>query len=156
MFERFTDKALFTIFSARQEASEFGSPAIETDHLLAGVLSENGFHLDLFLPSAGSREDIRYEIKSHIIPSGRAKIDAEIQFSSSCVRVLASAVDEADKLGHQRVRVAHIALGLLREEDSFAAKLLRVHGVGIESLRARLTALPRQVDEHYGEANPSE
>jgi ATP-dependent Clp protease ATP-binding subunit ClpA len=155
-FEPFSDKALLSIFSARWAATQSGSSAIETEHLLSGLLSEEGPHLDLFLPSPGSRENIRVEIKRHIAPQEPTATNSEIPLSSGCERALSNAIEEARKLGLQRVRVAHIVLGLLREEDSLAARLLRDHGVGVESLRARLAALPKQADQHHAEANPSE
>jgi ATP-dependent Clp protease ATP-binding subunit ClpC len=64
MFERYTEKARRTIFFGRYEASEFGSPYIETEHLLLGLLREDKGLANRFLPSGESVVSIRKKIES--------------------------------------------------------------------------------------------
>ena len=64
MFDRFTARALRVIFFARYEASEFGSPTIETEHLLLGILREDKALANRFLPSNHSVASIRRRIRA--------------------------------------------------------------------------------------------
>src|SRR6185437_13907337 len=70
MFEKYTEKARRAIFFARYKASEFGSPCIETEHLLLGLLREDKALTNRFLPSAISVTSIRPRLKS-ILSSGK-------------------------------------------------------------------------------------
>jgi len=65
MFERYTEKAQRVIFFARYEASQFGSPYIETEHLLLGLLREDKALTFRFLRSHASVESIRMQIEGH-------------------------------------------------------------------------------------------
>ena len=65
MFERYTEKARRVIFFARYEASQFGSPYIETEHLLLGLLREDKALTNRFLRSHASVESIRKQIETH-------------------------------------------------------------------------------------------
>jgi len=70
MFERYTEKARRVIFFARYEASQFGSPYIETEHLLLGLLREDKALTNRFLRSHASVESIRKQIEA-TPPSGK-------------------------------------------------------------------------------------
>lgn len=65
MFERYTEKARRVIFFARYEASQYGSPCIETEHLLLGLLREDKALTHRFLRSYGAAESIRRQIDAH-------------------------------------------------------------------------------------------
>ena len=65
MFERYTEKARRVIFFARYEASQFGSPYIETEHLLLGLLREDKTMANRFLRSQAALESIRKQIEAH-------------------------------------------------------------------------------------------
>ena len=65
MFERYTEKARRVIFFARYEASQFGSPYIETEHLLLGLLREDKALANRFLRSHAAVESIRKQIEGH-------------------------------------------------------------------------------------------
>jgi len=151
-FEHLTEKARRTIFFARYEASQLGSSVIETEHLMLGVLREDKAHLDLYLPSIDSIVTIRKQIEEHSavheksLPGERLPARMNFPLSDECERVLAYAEEEAGKLGYERVIPAHLLLGLLREEGSFAAQLLREHGAEIEHVRSGLKASPKQAD----------
>ena len=64
MFERYTEKARRVIFFARYEASQFGSPCIETEHLLLGLLREDKALTNRFLRSSAAVESIRKQIEA--------------------------------------------------------------------------------------------
>ena len=162
-FVHYTEKARRTIFFARYEASQFFSPAIETEHLLLGVLREDRAHLDLYLPSSDSIATIRKQIKEHSavheksLPGERLPARMNFPLSDECERALAYAEEEAGKLGHERIVPAHLILGLLREEGSFAAQLLREHGAEIERIRSGLKASQNQPPTNSADpSQPSE
>ena len=67
MFERYTEKARRTIFFGRYEASPFGSPYIESEHLLLGVLRENRSLVNTFLHSYGALETLRKEVEAQTV-----------------------------------------------------------------------------------------
>jgi len=66
VFERYTEKARRVIFFARYEASQYGSPYIETEHLLLGLMREDKALANRFLRQQGSIESIRKEIEARI------------------------------------------------------------------------------------------
>ncbi|MGB0012207.1 MAG: Clp protease N-terminal domain-containing protein [Candidatus Sulfotelmatobacter sp.] len=139
MYERYTEKARRSIFFARYEASQFGSPIVETEHLLLGALREDKAHFDLFMPSADSIEAVRKQIEEgQTVPAEKVSIIADLPLSEECKQVQAYADEEATLLGSKRVGPEHLMLGLLREEGSFAARILRGHGAELERIRRGL------------------
>jgi ATP-dependent Clp protease ATP-binding subunit ClpC len=142
MFERYTEKARRTIFFARYEASQFGSPYIETEHLLLGLLREDKVLTSRFLRSYTAVESIREQIEAQTILRDKTLTSVDLPLSNECKRVLAYAAEEAEGLGHPHIGCEHLLLGLLREEGSFAAQLLRNCGVDLEEVRKELAATP--------------
>ncbi len=80
MFERYTEKARRVIFFARYEASQFGSPCIETEHLLLGLLREDKALANRFLRSSASVESIRKQIEAHT--TLREKVSTSVDLPS--------------------------------------------------------------------------
>jgi len=99
MFERYTEKARRVIFFARYEASQFGSPYIETEHLLLGLLREDKALTNRFLRSHASVESIRKQIEAHTTIREKVSTSVDLPLSNECKRVLAYAVEEAERLG---------------------------------------------------------
>ena len=139
MFERYTEKARRVIFFARYEASHFGSPYIETEHLLLGLLREDKGIAVQFIPKL-SAESIRRQIDSATLMREQISTSVDLPLSNECKRILAYAAEEAERLNHRHIGTEHLFLGLLREERSFAARLLNEHGVRLESVRAGIRA----------------
>lgn len=145
MFERYTEKARRTIFFARCEASEFGSPQIEAEHLLLGLLHESEP-----LPERSQRADaswallvrhkelIRKGIKEHSMVRKPIPTSVDMPLSNECQRVLAYAAQEAERLSHEYIGLEHLLLGLLREQDCFATQLLNERGILLESARTQI------------------
>ena len=156
MFERYTEKALGTIFFARDAASQFGSPKIEPEHLLLGLLHESKP-----LPEGSQRPDIswallvrhkeliRKQIEVHATIRAPVPTSVDMLLSNECQRVLAYAaqeaerlshkhIGEAERLSHKHIGIEHLLLGLLREQDCFATKVLNERGVLLESARAQI------------------
>ena len=123
MFERYTEKARRVIFFARYEASQFGSPYIETEHLLLGLLREDKALTNRFLRSHASVESIRKQIEGHTTIREKVSTSVDLPLSNECKRVLAYAAEEAERLSHKHIGTEHLLLGLLREEKCFAAEI---------------------------------
>jgi ATP-dependent Clp protease ATP-binding subunit ClpA len=142
MFERYTEKARRTIFFARYEASQFGSPYIETEHLLLGLLREDKRLTNRFLRSHASVESIRRQIEARTLVREKVSTSVDLPLSNECKRVLAYAAEEAERLGHAHIGTEHLLLGLLREGGCFAAQLLTERGVELRQMREAVAAAP--------------
>jgi len=142
MFERYTEKARRTIFFARYEASQFGSPFIETEHFLLGLLREDKALTRRFLQSGASVESIRKQIEEATTLREKTTTSVDLPLSNECKRVLAYAAEEAERLAHKHIGTEHLLLGLLREEGCFAAAILKERGVKLDDLRGELVRVP--------------
>src|SRR5271163_4505300 len=120
MFERFTQGARRTIFFARYEASNFGSPFIETEHLLLGILREAQGFAKWFPGESDARRAIRAEIEKRLPRKEQIPTSVEIPLSEECVKVLKLAMETADRLGHRQIELEHMVIGILRMEKSAA------------------------------------
>ena len=138
MFERYTEKARRVIFFARYEASQFGSPRIETEHLLLGLLREDKALTHRFLRGPAPVEDIRKQIEANTVVREKVSTSVDMPVSEEAKRVLFYAGEEAEHLSHKHIGTEHLLLGLLREENSFAARILNEHGVRLSAVREEL------------------
>ncbi len=135
MFERYTEKARRVIFFARYEASQFGSPYIETEHLLLGLLREDKALANRFLRSQANIESIRKQIEAQTTAREKVSTSVDLPLSTECKRVLAYAAEEAERLGHKHIGTEHLLLGLLREEKCFASEILQERGLRLTQVR---------------------
>jgi ATP-dependent Clp protease ATP-binding subunit ClpA len=142
MFERYTEKARRVIFFARYEASQYGSPYIETEHLLLGLLREDRALAKRFLGEVNAEEGIRAEIERHITSRERISTSVEVPLTLGSKKILHFAAEEADRLGHRHIGTEHIMLGLLRAEGSLAGKILQERGVRVATLREQVAKIP--------------
>ena len=143
MFERYTEKARRVVFFARYEASQYGSPNIETEHLLLGLLREDRGLLMRFPGKGNAEEGTREEIERHITRGEQFPTSVEVPLTAESKRVLKLAAEEADELGHRYVGTEHLLLGLLRLEDSLASTLLDARGVRAATIREQLAKASR-------------
>lgn len=136
MFERYTEKARRVIFFARYEASQFGAPAIEPEHLLLGLMREDKTLTARFLARAhASLEAIRKEIEGRAPLREKISTSVELPLAPETKRVLAFAHEESDRLQHRHIGTEHLLLGLLREERSMAAEILYERGLRLNAVR---------------------
>ena len=118
MFERYTEKARRVIFFARYEASQFGSPYIETEHLLLGLLREDKALTNRFLRSHASVESIRKQIEGHTTIREKVSTSVDLPLSNECKRVLAYAAEEAERLSHRHIGTEHLLLGFCERRNA--------------------------------------
>src|SRR5215470_9462646 len=138
MFERYTEKARRVIFFARYEASQFGSPYIETEHLLLGILREDKALTNRFLRSHASVESIRKQIEGHTVIHEKVSTSVDLPLSNEFKRVLAYEGEEAERLTNQHIGTEHLLLGLLHEEKGFAAQILMERGLRLSHIQEEL------------------
>jgi hypothetical protein len=146
MFERYTETARRVIFFARYEASQFGSMTIETEHLLLGLIREATAIVHRFMP-AGSAETIRKEISARSTIREKVSTSVDLPLSQECKRILAYAAEEAERLNHRHIGNEHLLLGMMREENCFAAELLRQRGLELDALREEFVRIPMAFTE---------
>ena len=149
VFERYTEQARRVIFAARYEAGEFGSPRIETEHLLLGLLQVDMVLVKRFLPSDATVESIRKQIENHTTIREKVSTSVDLPLSHECKRVLAYTAEEAERqrpwrelssrLNNQYIGTEHLLLGLLREEKCFAAQILQERGLRLATIRGEET-----------------
>lgn len=136
MFERYTEKARRVIFFSRYEASQFGSIAIEPEHLLLGIAREDMVLLKRFIKGDGvTVETFRTEIQSHLKTEEKTQTSVELPLAAATKRALAYAHEESDRLQHRHIGTEHFLLGILREPETLAGQILCKHGVELEEVR---------------------
>lgn len=143
MFERFTEKARRVMFFARYEASQYGSPIIETEHLLLGLLREDPAFVRMFLGQGNFQSEIRSEIEGLVTVRERISTAVEVPFSQECKKILPLARAESERLGHPYIGTEHLLLAILTLEGSLAAQLLQRRGVTAAAVREQLAKAPK-------------
>lgn len=143
MFERYTEKAKRAIFFARYECSQFGSPTIESEHLLLGILRENKSWYNFFRkPLVEGEASIRKQIEQHTPPGQKISTSVDLPLSDECTRIFAWAAEEADQFSHRFIGTEHLFLGILREPTCYAATLLNERGVSLDHARSQIGSKP--------------
>jgi ATP-dependent Clp protease ATP-binding subunit ClpC len=138
MFERYTEHARRVIFHARYTASQSGSPMMETEHLLLGLLYEASPLIPRLAPNV-SVGRLFNKIPKKTNAGERVSPPLTLPLSTECKRILSYAIEEANDLNHSVVGAEHLLLGIVREEKCLAARLLVEAGIQLEVLRNSLT-----------------
>src|SRR5208282_1173752 len=121
MFERFAEEARQTVHFSKYTADQFGSPKIDTDHILIALLKDAG--LTGHLLQSLSVEEIREEIFAGATRRRPMRLEPhDLPLSKDSQQALVFAVEEADSLGNRYVDNKHILIGLLRVENCIAAQ----------------------------------
>ncbi len=136
MHDKFTERVRKVIFLAREEASRLQHDSIGTEHLLLGLLREGEGIAATVLGNLGLDLDaIRQAVESMVAHTGGTLTIGEIPFTANARRVLELSVDEARQMGHNYVGTEHLLLGLIREGEGVAAKVLMDMGVDRKKVR---------------------
>jgi ATP-dependent Clp protease ATP-binding subunit ClpC len=142
MFERYAEEARRVVFMARYEASQAGSREITAEHLLLGWMRECArLNIQNFL-SPAAMDSIRSQVEPQSPLREKISTSVDLPLNSESKRALAYAAEESLGLNHEHIGIDHLLLGLLREEKSRAADLLRQHGLTIATVRERLQHTP--------------
>ena len=138
MFERFTEKAIKVIMLAQEEARRLGHNFVGTEQVLLGLIGEGTGIAAKTLKSMGvNLKDARIEVEK-IIGRGSGFVAVEIPFTPRAKRVLELSWDEARQLGHNYIGTEHLLLGLIREGEGVAARVLENLGVDLNKVRSNV------------------
>src|SRR5512132_971088 len=132
--ERFTQRARRVLSLAHQEAERSRSNNIGTEHLLLGLMEEEGGVAGRVLRELGMTSDRVREVIRRVTTSSSSFDPNRVELAADTQQVLEHAVEEARRLGHHYIGTEHILLGLIRV-DSTAMEVLRRLGVTPEQIR---------------------
>ena len=142
MFDRFTERARKVILLARKEAARLNSEYIRTEHVLLGLVKEQegiaaralaNLHVDL--------KSLLREIERHAQRGNSLASADDIPFTPRAKKVLQLAIEEARRLNHNYIGTEHLLLGLIREGDGIAARVLQDMEVDLNRVQAEVMKL---------------
>ncbi len=133
--ERFTQRARRVLSLAQEEADRLHHHQIGTEHLLLGLMREDGGVAGRVLRDLGL--DLRRveELVSRLSMAGERTTSSQLDLSPGTKKVLELAVDEARRMGHHYIGTEHLLLGLVRQQEGIALDVLRRLGVSPEEVR---------------------
>jgi ATP-dependent Clp protease ATP-binding subunit ClpA len=135
-FDRFNDRAKRVLALAQDEAIRFNHNYIGTEHLLLGLVREGEGVAARAMDSLGvDLSQIRRSVESLIGRGASTMPPSEITLAPQTKQVINYAIEESRKLGHSHVGTEHLLLGIVRQGESTAAKVLASLGVELEKIR---------------------
>nr|YP_009399185.1 Clp protease ATP binding subunit [Taenioma perpusillum]ARW68582.1 Clp protease ATP binding subunit [Taenioma perpusillum] len=138
MFERFTEKAIKVIMLAQEEARRLGHNFVGTEQILLGLIGEGtGIAAQVLKSMNVNLKDARIEVEK-IIGRGSGFVAVEIPFTPRAKRVLELSLEEARQLGHNYIGTEHLLMGLVREGEGVAARVLENLAVNVSSIRSEV------------------
>nr|QCI06659.1 Clp protease ATP binding subunit [Gayliella sp.] len=138
MFERFTEKAIKVIMLAQEEARRLGHNFVGTEQILLGLIGEGtGIAAQVLKSMNVNLKDARIEVEK-IIGRGSGFVAVEIPFTPRAKRVLELSLEEARQLGHNYIGTEHLLMGLVREGEGVAARVLENLAVNVSSIRTEV------------------
>src|SRR5215212_5776837 len=141
MFERFTERARKVVVLAQEEARHFNHNYIGTEHLLLGLLREDEGVAARALGSLNvTLDEVREQVES-IVGYGEEGTGGQAPFTPRSKKVLELALREALQLGHNYIGTEHILLGLVRESEGVAARVLSNLGVDPDKVRREVVRM---------------
>jgi hypothetical protein len=141
MFERFTSRAREAVKLAQEEARLLDHGHIGTEHILLGLLRvESGVAADILRANGIAIDTVRVEVE-RIVPRGKGTPKGHIPFTPRAKKVLELSLREAVRLSHNYIGTEHILLGLLREGEGLAAKVLTEAGLDLADVRREVVSV---------------
>ncbi len=141
MWQRFTERARRVVFFAQEEANRLGENYVSTEHLLLGLVRENDSVAARILDRLGvSLSRIRAEVERQV-SRGDGRLGQDMQLTPRAKRVIDLAYDEARQLNNNYIGTEHLLLGLIREGDGLAGRVLQKLGVDLERTRREVMNL---------------
>jgi ATP-dependent Clp protease ATP-binding subunit ClpC len=160
MFGRFTERAQRVFMLAQEEARRLRHPAVGTEHLLLGLLHEGDGIAARALQSLGlDLNKVRDEVERIVAP-GDSRVGDELGLTPRAKKVLELAQEEGRRQGVSYVGTEHLLLGLIREGEGVAARVLINQGLTMDSVRRQVLMLlggvgtASQVQAGAGAAQP--
>jgi ATP-dependent Clp protease ATP-binding subunit ClpC len=147
MFEKFTEKGRKIIIYAKEEAEKRSNDYLGTEHLLLAILREDEGVATTILKKMGlSPEEVRFEVEKSLPVGSSLMTFGDIPFTPRAKKVLELAIEEARLLGHAYIGSEHLLLGLIREDEGIAGRIIRTLGanlLGARQLAINLSIKPQ-------------
>src|SRR5580658_9363269 len=145
--QNFTPRAQQVLALARKEADRFNHNYVGTEHLLLGLIKlGQGVAVNVLQKMGLDLETVRMEVEKQVGSGPETKMAGNIPYTPRVKKVLALAGKEAKSLNHSYVGTEHILLGLLREGEGVAARVLKNLEVDIERTRNEIL---RELDPNF-------
>ncbi|MEK7878350.1 MAG: ATP-dependent Clp protease ATP-binding subunit [candidate division NC10 bacterium] len=142
MFERFTERARRVIILAREEAGRFRHDFVGTEHILLGLIRDGEGIATAVLQRLGLRlETVKAEVERALAGFQKTLTFGEVPFTPQAKRVLELSIEEARQLGHNYIGTEHLLIGVMKEGQSIAAKILESLGARLDEVRQETLAL---------------
>jgi ATP-dependent Clp protease ATP-binding subunit ClpA len=138
MFERFTDRARRVVVVAQEESGKLGHNYIGTEHILLGILGAGGDAVSVLESLGISPAAVRQQVEE-TIGRGSHEASGHSPFTPRAKKVLEFSLREALQLGHNYIGTEHILLGLLREGEGVAARVLAQLGAELDRTREQVS-----------------
>jgi ATP-dependent Clp protease ATP-binding subunit ClpA len=136
VFERFTDRARRVLVLAQEEARLLGHPMLGSEHILLGLIAEEGGVAAVVLSRAGVDLVLaREEVDRLVGANGRPAPGSSPPFTPRAKKALEHALRAALSLGHSYIGTEHLLLGILDEEDTIVRRVLDALGTDADQLR---------------------
>jgi ATP-dependent Clp protease ATP-binding subunit ClpC len=150
MYDRFAERARKAIAYAREEAIRLDHDYIGTEHILLGIIREgNGVAVAVLENLTVDLAKLRHEVEKLVASTGGTLTLGKVEFSMTAKKVLELAQEEAQNLGHNYIDTEHILLGLIREGEGIAARVLASFGVTLTRAREVTIGLLGGTVTHY-------
>ncbi|HUU50713.1 MAG TPA: ATP-dependent Clp protease ATP-binding subunit, partial [Nitrospinota bacterium] len=145
MFKRFTERARKVVILAREEAERFRSDYLGTEHILMGTVKDGGGIAVTVLQRLGvDLKHLKLELERHFPLTSSTVVIGDIPFTPRAKKVLEYAVDEARMMSHNYIGTEHLLLGLLKEKEGVAFKVLSSMGVRLVDAREQILNLLKE------------
>jgi len=152
MLSHFTPRAQRVIILAQEEARRLNHAFLGTEHLLLGIVAlGEGIASEILRRLGVDLKKLRLEVERRIGTGDNILLSGDMPFSPRAKRVLEYAVEESHQLGQNFVGTEHLLLGLMREEQGEAAKILEEIGVTAETVRNEVTGMLSGNEPVYGQ-----
>jgi len=157
MFNRFTERARKVIVYAKEEARRFNHDYIGTEHLLLGLVREGEGVASAVLQKLGlDLETIRIEVEKLVQPGPQTQVLGDIPFTPRSKKALELSAEEARALGHNYIGTEHLLLGLVKEGEGMAYRVLLNLGLDLGKLRNEVMELLGSGIPGYGTEEAAE
>ncbi len=152
--ERFTQRARRVLSLAHQEAERMRQNVIGTEHLLLGLIEEEGGVAGRVLRELGLEPDRVREMVERMSGFGQYR-GGKIDLAPGTQQVLEFAIEEARRMGHHYIGTEHLLLGLVRSQEGMAMDVLRKLGVTSEQIRRQTRRILQESSTSPSTATPS-
>ena len=148
MFKRFTERARRVIILAREEAELYRHEYLGTEHILQGVIKDGGGIAVAIIQKTGADLALlKKELEKNLPRSSNSLIIGDIPFTSRAKKVLELAVEEARALNHNYIGTEHLLLGLLKEKEGVACRVLNNFGMYFEDVKEKIVEMFKEPTE---------